>query len=99
MRQYEAIFVFHPKEEKFTSAQEFIEKQFEKNNIQIIKQEDMGEKKLAYEIKKNGRGHYILYIIESEANNLKKVEKPILIRPDILRFLFVRKDMQNKQGG
>lgn len=96
MRQYEAIFVFHPKEEKFVSAQEFLKKQFEKNNVQIIKQEDMGERKLAYEIKKTGRGHYILYNIETEANNLKKIEKPILIRSDILRFLFVRKEMQSK---
>ena len=52
----------------------------------------MGDRLLAYPVRKNDRGHYILYVIESPPEPLKTISKTLKLRPEILKYLFVRQD-------
>ena len=52
----------------------------------------MGDRLLAYPVRKNDRGRYILYVIESPPEPLKALTKALKLRPEILKYLFVRQD-------
>jgi small subunit ribosomal protein S6 len=52
----------------------------------------MGDRLLAYPVRKNDRGHYVLYTIQSAPEPLKTLARTLKLRPEILKYLFVRKD-------
>ncbi|KKP80829.1 MAG: 30S ribosomal protein S6 [Candidatus Levybacteria bacterium GW2011_GWB1_35_5] len=55
----------------------------------VSKQEDLGEKQLAYPIKKEGKGVYFNFLFETD-ENLKEMEKNLISNEDILRSLLLR---------
>ena len=67
-------------------------KEFESSGITIKKEEDMGDRLLAYPVRKNDRGRYVLYVLESAAEPLRALNKSLKLRPEILKYLFVRQD-------
>lgn len=92
MKTYEAVVIFASDEAQMNSGKEFIKKEFDGAGIAIKKEEDMGDRLLAYPVRKNDRGHFILYIIESAPEPLKALNKSMKLRPEILKYLFVRQD-------
>ena len=55
----------------------------------IRKREYWGLRSLAYRIKKNRKGHYILLNIETEPKTLNEFERVIGLNEDILRFMTI----------
>ena len=55
----------------------------------IKKREYWGLRSLAYRIKKNRKGHYILLNIETEPKTLNEFERIIGLNEDILRFMTI----------
>ena len=53
----------------------------------IKKREYWGLRSLAYRIKKNRKGHYVLLNIETEPEALREYERIMGLNEDILRFL------------
>ena len=92
MKTYEAVVIFTSDEFQHQAGREFLRKEFESAGIAIKKEEDMGDRLLAYPVRKNDRGHYILYVIESPPEPLKTLTKTLKLRPEILKYLFVRQD-------
>ncbi len=92
MKTYEALVIFASDESQHQAGREFLRKEFESAGISIKKEEDAGEKLLAYPVRKNDRGHYVLYLIESPPEPLAALNKSLKLRPEILKHLFVRKD-------
>jgi small subunit ribosomal protein S6 len=92
MKTYEAVVIFASDESQYQGGREFVKKEFEAAGITIKKEEDMGDRLLAYPVRKSDRGHYILYVIESAAEPLKALSKALKLRTEILKFLFVRQD-------
>ena len=54
------------------------------------KQEYWGLRSLAYRIKKNRKGHYVLLNINSPAKAVQELERQIRINEDVLRFITVK---------
>jgi len=92
MRNYEAVLVFKPENELLAEGREFVKGLFNDNGCKVVKEEEMGERNLAYEIQKNSRGFYLLYEIESEPENIQAFDKALKLRGEILKYLFVRKE-------
>ena len=92
MKTYEAVVIFTNDENPYREAREFVKKEFETAGIVITKEEELGEKLLAYPVGKHDRGHYMLYTIQSAPDPLKSLNKALKLRPEILKYLFVRKD-------
>jgi small subunit ribosomal protein S6 len=92
MKTYEAVVIFTSDTAPFQEGREFIKKEFENSGITLTKEEDMGDRLLAYPVRKNDRGHYILYTIQSATEPLKNLAKTLKLRPEILKHIFVRKD-------
>jgi small subunit ribosomal protein S6 len=58
----------------------------------VEKQEYWGLRSLAYRIKKNRKGHYVLLNINSPAKAVQELERQIKINEDVLRFITVKVD-------
>ena len=53
----------------------------------IHKREYWGLRSLAYRIKKNRKGHYIMFNLETDGATLKEYERIMGLNEDVLRFL------------
>jgi small subunit ribosomal protein S6 len=91
MRAYEAIFVFRPEDELYAKGKELIKGEFDRVKAKIIKEDDMGSRELAYEVKSENRGHYHFYEAEIEPEKIDEMSKSIKLMQPVLKHLFVRK--------
>ncbi|MFI4986755.1 MAG: 30S ribosomal protein S6 [Alphaproteobacteria bacterium] len=56
----------------------------------VTKKEYWGLRNLAFRIKKNRKGHYLLFNLDAPAAAVKEMERNMQISEDIIRFLTVR---------
>jgi len=89
---YEATFILRPEDEFFSTGKEFLKELFTKEGCKLLKEEDMGNRQLAYDIKKNDRGHYLFYELEAEPQSISALDKSLKLRNEILKYLFLRKE-------
>ncbi len=90
MRQYELVAVFPPEEELFRQGKEAVAGELAKQGAADVKETDMGDRQLAYAIKKKERGHYILFTMNLDPQNVTPAEKMFKLNPNLLKYLFVR---------
>ena len=69
-----------------------------KDGGEILKKDNWGNKKLAYPIKKCFRGHYMNYDYVGDPVNLAEMERLMRIDDNVLRYMAVRLDEDNKTG-
>ena len=93
MNKYESVIIINPNctdeavkalEEKFTGL---INKNGKVENV-----ENMGKKKLAYEIKKNAEAIYMLINFEAKPDSIAELERNYRITDEILKFIVVKKE-------
>jgi len=60
--------------------------------VEITKQEDMGVKYLAYDIKKQEKGHYVYFEMKADPSTILGFEKAFLLNANILKYLFVNNE-------
>ena len=58
----------------------------------VTKRENWGLRNLAYKIKKNRKGHYVLLNIDGPPAAILEMERNMRIHEDVLRYLTVRVD-------
>lgn len=56
----------------------------------VAKTEFCGLRNLAYSIKKNRKGHYVLFNIEASPATMQEMERQMRLNEDILRFLTLK---------
>jgi small subunit ribosomal protein S6 len=71
---------------------DIIAAQFEPTGDTISKREYWGLRSLAYRIKKNRKGHYVLLNINAPGNAVMELERQLKINEDVLRFITVKVD-------
>lgn len=64
--------------------------QIEADGGSVQKREYWGLRTLAYRIKKNRKGHYVLLGVDTKSETLKEIERQLAINEDILRLLTLR---------
>jgi len=94
MKTYEAVVIFTSDENPYREAREAVKKEFETAGIVITKEEEMGEKLLAYPVGKHDRGRYVLYTIEGSAEALKTASRTLKLRAEVLKHLITRQDLK-----
>jgi len=92
MRKYEAVVILRPESETLAEAKEFLKTLFNGDGCKTVNEEEMGDRELAYEIKKNKRGYYLLYELEADPQSLPAFDKALKLRNDVLKYLFVRSE-------
>ncbi len=93
-RKYETIFILDPdlEDEHTQSAIEKIKGIVTQNNGQIIKVEDWGKRKLAYEVRKKAKGHYILMHFSGSPTLVSELERNFRVMDAVMKFQSVRLD-------
>ncbi len=62
----------------------------------VTKRESWGLRSLTYRIKKNRKGHYVLFNIDAPAAAINEYERRMRINEDVLRYLTVRVDVHEE---
>ena len=92
MNKYESIIIVSPNvdetglkalEEKFTGLIN--------ENGKVESVENMGKKKLAYEIKKFKEGTYMLFNFEAKPASIAELERVYRITDDVIKYIVVKK--------
>ncbi|MCI8276833.1 MAG: 30S ribosomal protein S6 [Clostridia bacterium] len=93
MNKYETIFIINPSVEE-AGVKELTQKFSDLINSdgKVESVEEMGKRKLAYEIKKNSEGIYVLINFEANPSLIKELERVYRITDEVIKFIVVRKD-------
>jgi small subunit ribosomal protein S6 len=62
----------------------------------LLKEENWGLRPLAYKIKKNKKGHYILLETDASSVVIVELERKLGLNENVLRFMTVRLDAPSK---
>ena len=92
MRTYEATVIFRQEDDLFNKGKERVLQEFTRVGAQISKEEDMGVRDLAYEIKKQPKGHYCYYELSLAPDRLAEIDRSFRLSSELLKYLIVRKD-------
>ena len=92
MNKYESVVIVNPNVEENT-LKELIERfQTLINTDGKVEQvNELGKKKLAYEIKKNKEGYYVVYDFEANPSLIAELERNYRITDEIIKFIVVKK--------
>ena len=93
MRKYEIMFIVRPdlEEANIKAVADNMKKVLESKDAKILDVKEMGQRDLAYEIKKYKTGYYFLFTIETEnLEATKEFDRLALISKDIIRHLIVK---------
>jgi small subunit ribosomal protein S6 len=91
-RFYETIFI--ARQDITANQVESLAKQYtsivKEYGGEVTKTEFCGLRNLAYKIKKNRKGHYVLMNIAVKSDGIQEMERQMKINEDVLRYLSVR---------
>ena len=93
MNKYESVIIISPVVEE-EGIKSLITKFSDLINTEgkVESVENMGKKRLAYEIKKFKEGTYMLFNFEANPDSIAELERVYRITDDIIKFIVVRKD-------
>ncbi len=93
VRKYEIIFIVKPLEEEAVNAVvEKFTKLITGNGGTIDKEDRWGKKRLAYEIKDESEGYYVLLNVSCESACVAECDRVMKITDELLKHMIVRTD-------
>ena len=94
MNKYEIMFIVKATMESETvkASAETMKKVISDNGSNVIEFKELGEKKLAYPIKKEITGYYFLMQVEATKDAVKELDRKALLDETILRHLIIKLD-------
>ncbi len=97
MNYYETLYIVHPALESGRLKDIIISIQgmFESKDIKVLCTDYWGKKKLAYLIDKQQYGSYVLVQLQSNGDNINKINTELEHNPDVLSYLTSRIDESN----
>ena len=93
MNKYESVIIINPNLEA-ESIKALIEKfsNLINNSGKIDSVEEIGKKKLAYEIKKNKEGYYIVFKFEANPELIAELERIYRITDEVIKFIVIKEE-------
>jgi len=93
MNKYESVIIINPNLEA-EAIKALIEKisNLINNNGTVASVEEVGKKKLAYEIKKNKEGYYIIIKFEAKPELITELERVYRIADEVIKFIVVKEE-------
>lgn len=92
MRKYEIMFIVKPTldEASIKKVFEDTKKLLQEHQATILEEKEMGQRDLAYEIKKHKTGYYYLLTVEAPREAIEEFNRIINISTDIIRALVTK---------
>ena len=94
MKKYEVMFIVKSANDEgaIKNATESMKQIVTDNNGNVVEFNELGEKKLAYPIKKEISGYYYVMTIEANNDAISELDRKALINENILRHLIIKLD-------
>ena len=94
MNKYEIMFIVKAdlSEDEEKATVKSFEKVLTDMGAKIVNSKDLGQKKLAYEIKKQVRVYYHLLNVECDSKAVKEFDRKALIDEKIIRHLIIKEE-------
>ena len=93
MNKYESVIIIDPNcTEEAIKALDSRFTGLINENGKVESVENMGKKKLAYDIKKNSEATYLVINFEAKPDSIAELERNYRITDEILKFIVVRKE-------
>ena len=93
MNKYESVIIINPSLEEqgikdvITKFTDLINSDGKVENF-----DEMGRRKLAYEIKKQSEGYYVVYTFEANPEFITELERIYRITDSVMKFITIRKE-------
>jgi len=93
MNKYESVIIINPSvdDEKLKAVEAKFTELINKDG-NVTKVDNLGKKKLAYEVKKNKEGIYLVFYFEANPNLIAELERNYRITDEVIKFIVVRKE-------
>jgi len=92
MRRYELTVIFPLEEDQHRAGREQLLSDLTANGVEIEKTDEIGDRDLAYEIKKRKRGKYVLFTVKSDPAKITVLDRIFKLNANLLKYLFVRNE-------
>lgn len=96
MREYEIVYLIADSiaEDKQASVVKKVAKYITDLGGKVLKEENLGRRRLAYTVAKNDFATYILLNIQLDGSKIKELERDLTIAPEIIRHLLILRKME-----
>ena len=93
MNKYESVIIINPNIEA-EGIKALVDKfsGLINGNGNVVSVEEIGKKKLAYEIKKNKEGYYIVFKFEANPTLISELERVYRITDEVIKFIVVKEE-------
>lgn len=91
MNKYESVVIINPNvDEEGTKAlvQKFSD--LINSDGKLEKADELGKRKLAYDVKKNKEGYYVIYYFEANASLIAELERNYRITDEVIKFMTIK---------
>ena len=94
MNKYESVIIVNPNLEE-ESVKNLIKKFSDLINTDgtVAAVEEMGKRKLAYEIKKQKEGFYIVFKFEAKPELISELERNYRITDEVMKFIVIKEEV------
>ena len=91
MNKYESVIIINPNVEK-EGTKELVQRFTDliNNDGKLEKVDEIGIKKLAYEVQKNKEGNYVVFYFEANPNLISELERNYRITDEVIKFMTVK---------
>ena len=98
MRIYEQLFIVDPKatDEQIDAVVAQVEEVVKEAGGSMEKVDKWGVRRLAYRVRKQKEGHYVLVVFNAGGNAVKEIERRMRVDEVVLKFISVRVDEKRK---
>ncbi len=92
MNKYEIMFIVRPdmEEAEIKKTAEDMKKVLTDGKATIAEEKNMGQRELAYEVKKFKTGYYFLFVVEAESEVIDEFARVVGINENVIRHLIVK---------
>ena len=92
MNKYESVVIINPNVEENTLNE--LTERFStliNSDGKVEQVNNLGKKKLAYEVKKNKEGYYVVLDFEANPNLIAELERNYRITDEVIKFIVIKK--------
>lgn len=91
MNKYESVIIVNPNvDEEGIKALENKFTDIINNDGKLEKIDNLGKRKLAYEVKKNNEGIYLVLTFEANADLIEELQRNYRITDEVIKFIVIR---------
>ena len=95
MRTYESLFILRPdlEAEQIAAQVEKLSQVVQQNGGEMVKVDQWGKRRLAYEVKDFKEGYYVLFHFQGQPATESELERIFKLSEEVIRFLITRLDV------